>query len=178
MDVLDIEEDIDWSVAHDNNFTCSTETQLRALYFKIFHRAICTNKFLNKIGRKDSPLCYFCKNPDETLVHLFCECSKVTGLSKNLSDLTECKTGERIEFSNYQKMFGIDSEDSEHKNIIYHFILCIKFYIYRCKFQEVTPCFQGYKKLKLKVNTEYKITKGRGKLSKHFKKFSFDLDFQ
>ena len=179
LDVLDIEEDIDWSVVHDNNFTCSIETQLRAFYFKIFHRAICTNKFLNKIGRKDSPFCYFCKNSDETLVHLFCECSKVTGLWENLSDLTESKIGERIEFSNYQKMFGIDLEDSEHKNIINYLILCIKFYIYRCKFQEVTPCFQGYKNmLKIKVNTEYKIAEGRGKLGKHFKKFSFDLDFQ
>ena len=109
----------------------------------------------------------------------FCESSKVTDLWENLSDLTESKTGERIEFSNYQKMFGIDLEDSEHKNIINFLILCIKFYIYRCKFQEVTPCFQGYKNmLKIKVNTEYKIAEGRGKLGKHFKKFSFDLDFQ
>ena len=72
-------------------------------------------------------------------MHLFCECSKVTDLWENLSDLTESKTGERIEFSNYQKIFGIDLEDSEHKNIINYLILCIKFYIYRCKFQEVTP---------------------------------------
>ena len=28
LGVLNIEEDIDWSVVHDNNFTCSIETQL------------------------------------------------------------------------------------------------------------------------------------------------------
>ena len=32
--------------------------------------------------------------------------------------------------------------------------------------------------LKIKVNTEYKIAEGRGKLGKHFKIFFFDLDFQ
>ena len=52
LDVLNIEEDIDWGVVHDNNFTCSIETQLRAFYFKIYNRAICTNKFLNKIGER------------------------------------------------------------------------------------------------------------------------------
>ena len=51
----------------------------------------------------------------------------------------------------------------------------MKFYIYRCKFQKVTPNFQAYKNLvKIKFNTEYKIAENKGKLSKHFKKFSFD----
>ena len=43
--------------------TCTLETQIRAFYFKHFHRAICTNQFLHKIGRIDSPLCpFFVKN--------------------------------------------------------------------------------------------------------------------
>ena len=72
-DALNVEDDIDWGIIHDNNFNCCIETQLRAFYLKIFHKAICTNKFLPKIGRSDSPFCYFCKKVDETLVHMFCE---------------------------------------------------------------------------------------------------------
>ena len=53
------DNDIDWADIHGNNFNCTIETQIRAFYFKIFHRAICTNQFLHKIGRIDSPLCYF-----------------------------------------------------------------------------------------------------------------------
>ena len=55
-------------------------------------------------------------------------------------------------------MFDFDIEDSEHKNAINFLILCLKFYIHRCKFQKVNPSFQAYKNLvKVKVNTEYKI---------------------
>ena len=50
-------------------------------------------------------------------------------------------------FSNYQKMFGLDIEDSDHKNAINFLILCLKFYIHRCKFQNVCPSFQAYKTL-------------------------------
>ena len=59
FDALTVEGDINCCIIHNNNFTCSIETQLRAFYFKIFHRAICTNKFLYKIGRIDSPFCFF-----------------------------------------------------------------------------------------------------------------------
>ena len=75
-DGLNMDGDIDWGIVHENNFSCTIETQLRAFYFKLFHKAICTNKFLNKIGRSDSPFCYFCNKNDETLVHLFCECER------------------------------------------------------------------------------------------------------
>ena len=61
FDTLDMQGDTDWGMIHENNFSCSIETQLRSFYFKIFHKAICTNKFLHKIGRNDSPLCHFCK---------------------------------------------------------------------------------------------------------------------
>ena len=80
FDTLGMEGDIDWSIIHDNNFRCSIETQLRSFYFKVFHKAICTNRFLHKIDRNDSPLCHFCKLKEETLIHLFCECDVVTPL--------------------------------------------------------------------------------------------------
>ena len=178
FDTLDMQGDTDWGMIHEHNFSCSIETQLRSFYFKIFHKAICTNKFLHKIGRNDSPLCHFCKKNDESLIHLFCECDVVTPFWDHLSDFIESKTGESLQFSNYQKMFGLDIEDSDHKNAINFVILCLKFYIHRCKFQNVCPSFQAYKNLvKIKINTEYRIAEKKGKLSKHFKKFTFELNF-
>ena len=94
-----------------------------------------------------------------------------------MSDFIESKTGEDLLFSNFHKIFGFVIEDSDHYNAINFLSLCLKFYIHRCKFQQVNPSFQAYKKLvKIKINTEYKIAENRGKLSKHFKKFSFDLN--
>ena len=92
-----------------------------------------------------------------------------------MCDFIGNKTDENFKFSQFQKMFGLDIEDSDHKNTINFLILCMKFYIYRCKFQKVTPNFQAYKNLvNIKFNTEYKIAENKGKLSNHFKKFSFD----
>ena len=177
-DALNVEDDVDWGIIHDNNFNCCIETQLRAFYFKIFHKAICTNKFLAKIGRSDSPFCHFCKKVDETLLHMFCECEKISPLWDDLVSFIEYKTGDSFDLSNYKKMFGLEVEDSEHYNAINFLFLYFKFYIHRCKFQNKPPSFQAYKNLiKIKINSEYKIAESKGKLSKHLKKFSFDLGF-
>ena len=58
-DALNVDDDVDWGIIHENHFNCSIETQLRAFCFKIFHKAICTNKFLAKIGRSDSVFFFF-----------------------------------------------------------------------------------------------------------------------
>ena len=65
MDLLNVLEEVEWDYIHKANFTCTIETQLRSFYFKLFHRAICTNQFLHKIGRADNPNCYFCSSLPE-----------------------------------------------------------------------------------------------------------------
>ena len=62
IEALDVDvDDIDRASVHDSNLNSTIETQIRAFYFKIFQRAICTNQFLHKIGRTDYPLSYFCQ---------------------------------------------------------------------------------------------------------------------
>ena len=88
----------------------------------------------------------------------------------------EDKTGDHFTFSNSQKMFGVELSDSEHKTTFNFLILCLKFYIYRSKFQEDNLSFPAFKNLiKMKGKTEYKVAESKGKLGKHFKKFSFDI---
>ena len=178
IEALDINvDDIDWASVHDNNFNSTIETQIRAFYFKIFHRAICTNQFLHKIGRSDSPLCYFCQNSIESYIHMFCECDKVRPLWDNLSAFIDKKCGENLDLSNFQKMFGMDLLCSEHTRGINFLILYLKFYIYRCRYQKCNPNFQAFLKLmQIKLKTEYKIAERKGKLSQHLKKFTFDFD--
>ena len=74
IDCLDAVDEVEW------NFKCTIETQLSSFYFKLFHKAICTNQFLHRIGRTDSSNCYFCTNLPETILHLFCECENVSPL--------------------------------------------------------------------------------------------------
>ena len=45
-------------------------------------------------------------------------------------------------------------------------------------FKMFVQVFQAYKNLvKIKINTEYRIAEKKSKLSKHFKKFTFELNF-
>ena len=70
------------------------------------------------------------------------------------------------------------SSTADTEVVAWTLFLYLKFYIHRCKFQNNSPSFQTYKNLiKIKITSEYKIAECKGKLSKHLKKFSFDLGF-
>ena len=138
------------------------------LFDKFFHRAICTNQFLHKICRFDSPNCSFCKNFfffSETLLHLFCQCEKVSPLWDDLCFLINSIYEESFNFSVFdKKMFGV-TDTSEHDNCISYLFLCLKFYIHRCKCQESDLSFVAFMNLvKTKRNIEYKIAVSKGKL--------------
>ena len=167
-DCLDVLDELDWNDIHRANFNCTIETQLRSFYFKLFHRAICTNQFLHKIGRFDSPNCSFCKKFPETLLHLFCQCEKVSPLWDDLCFLINIISEESFTFSVFEKMFDV-TDTSEHDNCISYLFLCLKYYIHRCKFQESDLSFVAFMNLvKTKRNIEYKIAVSKGKLRKHF----------
>jgi hypothetical protein len=176
IDCLDLLEETDWCFVHSSNFKCTIETKLRAFYFKFFHMAKCTNKFLHKIGRADSPNCYFCNESPETILHLFCDCKKIAPLWDELCFFINNVTGESFVFSKFDKMFGL-SDISEHDMCITFLFLCLKFYIHRCKFQQTDPCFNAFLNLaKLKQKLEYNIAEGKGKLTQHFKKWTINLE--
>ena len=131
---------------------------------------------LHKIGRFDSPNCSFCKKFPETLLHLFCQCEKVSPLWDDLCFLINSISEESFTFSVFEKMFGV-TDTSEHDNCISYLFLCLKYYIHRCKFQESDLSFVAFMNLvKTKRNIEYKIAVSKGKLRKHFKKWTLDLD--
>ena len=165
------EGDVEWEQIHIRNFKCTIETQLRSFYFKLFYKAIAFNSFLYKIGRKDSPLCFFCNESPETVVHVFCECDKIKPIWKDLLALINDKLHENYNFDGFNMMFGIEDDV-----LLSFLILCCKYYIYKCRFQEVSPNFTALKNFILsKRNVEYNIARKKGKLTNHFKKWSFDL---
>jgi len=165
------EEDFDWENIHTRNFKCTIETQLRSFYFKLFHRAIAFNSFLHKIGRKDSPLCFFCDKFPETVVHVFSECEKVKLFWNELIDFVNDKLHADCDFNKFELLFGVSND-----KFLTFLFLCGKFFIYKCRFQEVIPNFTAFKNFLLfKRKVEYGIAYKKGKLSSHFKKWSFDF---
>ena len=164
-------EDLDWEEIHFRNFKCSIDTRLRSFYFKVFHNAIAFNDFLFKIKRKDSPNCMFCKKLPETIIHFFCECEVVKPIWNDLDKIIRNKHDIDFASSPFEKMFGIQGD----KFITYLF-LCVKYFLYVCKFQNKIPNFTNFVNfLKNNRETEYHIAKRNDKLSIHYKKWRFDF---
>ena len=169
--------DIDWFAIHRHNFKCTLDTQLRSFYFKVYHNAIAVNSFLYKIGRSDSPLCYFCKKFPETLKHIFCDCTVVAPIWKKLAEYIDSMINESVTtvYLDFNHIFGVDIGNRHDKCITFLF-LCLKFYIIRCKFQQADLDFQSFMSfVKMKQNIEYRIAERKGKLSSHFKKWTLSF---
>ena len=111
-----------------NNYKCTIETQLRSFYFKVFHDIIGLNAFLFKIKRIEDPKCKFCTQEPETAFHLFVKCPRTLPLWQKLFDFIAEKTKKVYTFSQFNMMFGIDS-DTEFSTCINFLFLCLKFYI-------------------------------------------------
>ena len=102
--------DVDREDIYIRNYKCTIETQLRSFYFKLFHKAIAFISFLHKIGRKDSPLCFFCKKCSETVVHVFCECDKFKPIWSELCSMLNNKLHAEYQFDNFEFMFGVAND--------------------------------------------------------------------
>ena len=100
---VSVPQDINWENIHVTNFMCTIDTRLRAFYFKVFHKTIALNGFLHKIKRKDSPNCTFCNKVEETMVHLFCECEKITPIWNSLLDSIHQKHDTNFNLTNFKK---------------------------------------------------------------------------
>ena len=145
------------------------------LLFQHFSRAFAFRDYLFKIKRIDSPVCCFCQKVPETIIHIFFECDLVKPLWPEIGNIffllnTEFNSSQ---LSNFEKVFGI----IDNKFLTY-IILCTKYFIYRCRFQDKKPHIHGLKSfIKSQREIELSIAKGRGKLSGklslHFKKWSF-----
>ena len=124
-DKLTVPQDTNLEKIHVSNFRCTIDTRLRS-----FHKTIALNAFLYKIKRKDSPNCSFCDKVEETTVHLFCECEKVTPLWQELLTLIHLKLDPNFSLTNFEKLFRTPCD----KFLSYLFLL-LKYFIYTCKFK-------------------------------------------
>ena len=60
------------------------DSKLRAFQIKLLNHVLYLNKMLFKFGKSGSPLCSFCNLKNETLYHLFYECSHTNSLWNQL----------------------------------------------------------------------------------------------
>ena len=70
--------DFDWDAIFLLPHKSVRNTKVSYFQLRFLHRFLGINYLLFKMKLVDSPLCTFCKDNDETLIHLFCECPFIT----------------------------------------------------------------------------------------------------
>ena len=73
---LQCSKTIDWEMAYKLPFYSTKATKLIIFQFKLLHRCLAINDFLNKIGIRENDICTFCRPEKESLFNLFWSCSK------------------------------------------------------------------------------------------------------
>ena len=63
---------INWKVVYKLPFSCTKISKLIIFQFKLVHRRLATNDFLNKIGIRSDDLCIFCRDEGELLSIFSC----------------------------------------------------------------------------------------------------------
>ena len=86
---LELEEHFDWKLVFLTPRKVTTESQMRIFQYKIPNDVLYLNKLLYKMKIVKSPLRYFCREQNETLIHLFCKCKVTLDYWSNLEALVE-----------------------------------------------------------------------------------------
>ena len=93
-------------------------------------------------------------------------------LLKCLEKYLSSKLKRGVQLSSFQRLFGCN-KDHHNYFCINFFLLCTRFYIYRCKFRKEKPNFQSLLSfIKVKYKSEYLIA-AKHKTRQHFQRFIF-----
>ena len=131
--------DINWHYIYSYVFHCTKDSYIQWFQTRIIHRILATNSLLFKMKIVDDKMCTFCKCQEETLTHLFWECSKIQSLFEYLKDNIQ-------NFDNFFccKSFILGSETNDYKYDI--LFLELKRYIYLTRRKNILPSIVGFKR--------------------------------
>ena len=119
-------------------YTVSNVAKFRSFQYKFIFKVIFTNTRLFKMGIKETKMCTFCKQEDETLKHLFWDCKMVKEFWYNVTQLLEI-TAEL----GWQDIVFLTITDNA--KLIQNFIVLLaKFFIFHAKCAEESLSFNRF----------------------------------
>ena len=139
--------------------------------------ALCLNKRLFRSKLVESPSCSMCGVEDETVTHLFAECSYSTKLWDELQNALASKLSLPNISPQNVILEIIDCQSSFVS--INHLLLLHKRYIYICRMEAKSIFFKGFKCFLQNItNIEKKIAAKNNTLRMHYKKWNFLFNIQ
>ena len=142
---LNSHECINWRETYLLASKCTKSTRLVEFQFKLLHRRLSTNEFLNKIGINDNPKCSFCDQEPETLVYLFWSCPKVASFWNSLNArLTLSQILPENYTMNISVALGLMLDSSKSHQQLNFCYLMARHFIGICKRKETSPQVAGF----------------------------------
>ena len=129
----------EWENIYKLPFLSTIETKLRSFQFKINHNIYYTNQKLYRDKLSDTPLCHFCNQETETLLHIFVECRYVVELWRFVNTLiTNVFNFPPLEVS--EKVLGVHEKISLPQfDAVNHLTILVKHFIHMCKYKNTEP---------------------------------------
>ena len=137
--------DLKWNIIFKNAIKHSSDSQLQWFQIRLIHRILPTKKYLVQCNLTDDPSCSFCGNTDETLSHLFWNCTHVQKFWEDMINLLhdKCVHCARLLLKEELILFGTANNIKTDRPLNF-IILFAKFYIYKCKFDNSKPNLQAF----------------------------------
>lgn len=135
---------IDWEMAYKLPFCSTKSTKLIIFQFKLLHRRLATNDFLNKIGIRENDICTFCRTEKESLFHLFWSCSGTSCFWRGFTKwLAENQIKLKSNIFTPDIIIGLRSDTLSNIKQYFYFLVA-RYYIWSCKTKEVLPKIERF----------------------------------
>ena len=154
-----IDSSFNWKKIFLQPFTTTIDNQLRWFQLRVLHRRIPTKRFLHLCKISESPLCPFCINQEESIIHMLWSCPLSQQFWSNLNALINEKCQHAINFVCNETLviFGL-SQEVVTDSIMDFVLLLAKFYLYKSKIQNKAPNIKAFTRL---LRDRYTIEKYR-----------------
>ena len=133
------EQDLNWKEIYLLPQKLSLDCYVSLFQYKVLYNVLYLNKKLFIIGKSSSPLCLFCKNDNETILHLFYECDLTKALWKSLISFFDKSLN--LPYLLPQTAFlGFTNTYCNDILIKNHILLLFKIYVYNSrKHEKISP---------------------------------------
>ena len=144
----EIFENVDWKKVFIHCHKTTQDTQLRWFQTRLLHRLLPTQKFLHLCKLVDSPICNFCKEEEQSISHMLFECPIICKFWTDFQQLlrVQCQVCNNFALDKELVLFGT-KKNMKTDSVIDFVLLFAKFYIYKCKLQDVKPTIPTFTSL-------------------------------
>jgi hypothetical protein len=170
-----LDTELDGSMLFNDIYRITNDTKLRNFLFKPLHHILLNNKLLHKMGMKNSALCNFCNQEEDSILHYLrgCPVARRIWTSFNIW-LSSALDLEVFELTSKETVLGLFSDESSLQKIVPFVFLVLRSYIHCCKWTDTNPVLNIFK---IKVKQKEKIEKinalVENKMYKHDNKWCY-----